>query len=138
MRSPQNPDAIKKWACIAAPAYVFALYFKYVLLWLDALMTLGSKEISAVSMVGAVNSLVTLLVASVVTAVGCYGLLKNKPGGRKIAGLAVILVGAFFVIYSLVALFVPVYAWFWYLTDFWMISLPVLGAAILRVNKRNA
>jgi drug/metabolite transporter (DMT)-like permease len=101
-------------------------------------MTLGSKEISAVSMVGAVNSLVTLLVASVVTAVGCYGLLKNKPGGRKIAGLAVILVGAFFVIYSLVALFVPVYAWFWYLTDFWMISLPVLGAAILRVNKRNA
>lgn len=138
MRSPQNPEAIKKWACIAAPAYVFALYFKYVLLWLDALMTMGSKDLSAASMVGAANSLVTLLVAGVVTVVGCYGLLKNRPWSRKVAGLAVILVGAFFVIYSLVAFFVPVYAWFWYLTDFWMASLPVLGTAILLAYKKSA
>jgi hypothetical protein len=86
-------------------------------------------------MVGAANSLVTLLVAGVVTAAGCYGLLKARAWGRRVAGAAVIFVGAFFVVYSLVALFVPVYAWFWYLTDFWMVSLPVLGAAILLVDK---
>lgn len=136
MRSPQNFAAIKKWACIAASAYVFALYFKYVLLWLDALMTLGSKEASAASMVGAANSLLTLLVAGVVTVAGCYGILKGKQWGRKIAGLAVVLVGAFFVIFSLVAFFVPVYAWFWYLTDFWMVSLPVLGTAILLTERK--
>jgi hypothetical protein len=136
MRTPQNPPAIKKWACIAAPTYVFALYFKYVLLWLDALVLLGSKEASAASTVGAANSLVTLLVAGVVTVAGCYGVLKAKPWGRKVAASAVILVGAFFVIYSLVALFVPVYASFWYLTDFWMVSLPVLGAAILVAGRK--
>lgn len=136
MRSPQNFSAIKKWACIAAPTYLFALYCKYVLLWLDALMTLGSKEASAASMVGAANSLLTLLVAGLVIAAGCYGLLKNRPWGRKVAAFGVILVGAFFVIYSLVAFFVPVYAWFWYLTDFWMVSLPVLGTAILLTERK--
>jgi hypothetical protein len=37
---------------------------------------------------------------------------------------------------SVVALFVPVYASFWYLTDFWIVSLPVLGFAILWAFKK--
>jgi hypothetical protein len=138
MRSPQNPEAIKKWACIAAPAYVFALYFKYMLLWWDTLVPLGPKEATIATDVGGVNSVMTLLFAGLVTAAACYSLSRKKRSGLPLAGIGVILVGCFFVVDSLVALFVPVYASFWYLTDFWMISLPVLGAAILLANKKSA
>jgi hypothetical protein len=131
MRSPQNPDAIKKWACIAAPAYVFALYFKYLLLWLDTLVPMGPKEATIATAVGAVNSVVTLLAGGIVVAAACYALYKRKTWGIRLAGVGLVVVGCFFVVDSAVALFMPVYASFWYLTDFWMVSLPVLGAAIL-------
>jgi hypothetical protein len=131
MRSPQNPNAIKNWACIAAPAYVFALYFKYLLLWWDTLVPLGPKEATLATAVGGINSVLTLLVAGIVVAAACYLFGRKKQLGAGLAGVGVIVIGLFFVLDSLVALFVPVYASFWYLTDFWMISLPVLGAAIL-------
>jgi heme/copper-type cytochrome/quinol oxidase subunit 3 len=131
MRSPQNPDAIKKWACIAAPAYVFALYFKYLLLWLDTLVPMGPKEATIATAVGAVNSVVTLLAGGIVVAAACYALYQRKTWGIRLAGVGLVVVGCFFVVDSAVALFMPVYASFWYLTDFWMVSLPVLGAAIL-------
>lgn len=137
MRFPQNPKTIKNWACIAASAYVFALYFKYLLLWQDTLVPMGPKEASAAYLVGAANSLVTLLVAGVVTAAGCYGIMKMRPWDRKVVALAVILVGLFFVVFSFVALFVPIYASFWYLTDFWMVVLPVLGVAILFAFRKS-
>jgi hypothetical protein len=131
MCSPQNPDPIKKWACIAAPAYVFALYFKYLLLWWDTLLPLGPKMKTVAADVGAVNSVLTLLVAGIIVAAACYSLWCRKRIGMHLAGVGLVVVGGFFVVDSLVAVFVPVYASFWYLTDFWMVSLPVLGAAIL-------
>jgi hypothetical protein len=136
MRSPQNPETIKKWAYIAAPAYVFALYFKYLLLWWDTLVPLGPKEATLATAVGGVNSVLTLLVAGVVVALACYLLSRGKRLGLRLAGVGVVLVGCFFVVDSLVAVFVPVYASFWYLTDFWMVSLPVLGTAILLAEKK--
>jgi heme/copper-type cytochrome/quinol oxidase subunit 3 len=136
MRSPQNPKGIKKWACIAAPAYVFALYFKYLLLWLDTLVPMGPKEATLATAVGGVNSVLTLLVAGIVVAAACYLLSRGKQFGVRLAGVGVVLVGCFFLVDSLVAVFVPVYASFWYLTDFWMVSLPVLGAVILLADKR--
>jgi hypothetical protein len=45
-------------------------------------------------------------------------------------GTAIILVGVYFVIYDLIAVFVPIYFAFIPLTDFWMIALPVLGVAV--------
>jgi hypothetical protein len=138
MRKPKNVDAIKKWAYIAAPAYVFALYIKYLLLWLDTLVPMGPKEASLAANVGGINSVVTLLVGGLMTAAACYALWSKKPVGMRLAGVTVIVVGGFFVVDSLVAVFVPVYAWFWYLTDFWMVSLPVLGAAILWISRKSA
>lgn len=137
MRSPQNPEAIKNWACIAAPAYVFALYFKYLLLWWDTLVPMGPKEATIATAVGGVNSVLTLLVAGIVMAAACYLLSRKKHFGVRLAGVGVVLVGCFFLVDSLVALFVPVYASFWYLTDFWMVSLPILGAPILLAYRKS-
>jgi hypothetical protein len=138
MRSAQNRKSIKKWTCIAAPACVFALYFKYLLLWLDTLVPMGPKEATVATGVGAVNSVLTLLAAGLVTVVACYALWSKKRFGMRLAGAALIGVGGFFVVYSLVAVFVPVYAWFWYLTDFWMVSLVVAGAVCFKLGWKSA
>jgi hypothetical protein len=138
MRQPQNVDAIKKWAFIAAPAYVFALYAKYLLLWLDTLVPMGPEEATLAADVGAVNSVLTLLVGGCVTAAACYALWSRRRVGVRLAGVALVVVGGFFVVFSFVAVFVPVYAWFWYLTDFWMASLVVGGVACLWLCAESA
>lgn len=137
MRSPQNPEAIKKWAFIAAPAYVFALYFKYLLLWWDTLIPMGPKEATLATTLGSVNSVLTLLIGGIVVTVACYSLNHEKKYSVRLAGTSLIVVGCFYLVDSLVALFVPVYASFWYLTDFWMLSLPVLGAAIMLADRKS-
>jgi hypothetical protein len=131
MRKPQEAAPILKWATIAAPLFVFALWFKYLFLWVDTLSPMGPKEASAWSLVGAANSVVTLLVASAVTAIACYTFNWKKKFSKPLAGIALSLVGGFFIIDLVVAFFVPIYASFWYLTDFWMLTLPVLGGALL-------
>jgi hypothetical protein len=137
MRNPQNTAPIKKWAFITAPLFVFALYFKYLFLWLDTLLPLGPSEATVATLGGAANCLVTLLVAGVVTAAACYTFNRGKNFGNPLAGAVLVLVGVFFIIYTVVAFFVPVYASFWYLTDFWMLSLPVLGIELLSHRKTN-
>jgi len=92
---------------------------------------MGPQTPTPVILVGAVNSMATLAIAGVITISACYALNKSKKVGKPLAGVALILVGAFFIIYSSVALFVPVYAWFWYLTDTWMLTLPILGIVFL-------
>ena len=92
---------------------------------------MNMHEANPLSTVGTVNSLFTLLIAASVITIGCLKLNKNRTNGVKLLAVGLILVGAFFIIFSLVALFVPIYASFWYLTDFWMLTLPVLGGALL-------
>ena len=137
MRNSQNTAPIKKWAFIAAPLFVFALYFKYLFLWVDTLLPLGPSEATVASLGGAVNCLVTLLVAGAVTAAAYYSFNRGKIVGNSLVGAVLVLVGVFFVFYTAVAFFVPVYASFWYLTDFWMLSLPVLGIVLLSQRKIN-
>jgi hypothetical protein len=127
MRDSQDTAPMLKWASIAAPLFVFALYFKYLFLWIDTLSPMNTQQANPMSTVGAINSLLTLLVAGAVIAVGCLWLNKNRTNAKRLLSAGLVLVGTFFIIFSLVALFVPIYASFWYLTDFWMLTLPVLG-----------
>jgi len=131
LRNPENKASINKWVVVAAPAFVFALYFKYLFLWADTLSPMGPKTASASTLVGETNSLVTLLVAGAVTTIACYTLSKGKRVWKPLVGTALILVGVFFIIFSIVAIFVPIYASFWYLTDFWILTLPILGMGVL-------
>jgi hypothetical protein len=129
LRNPLNAAPIQKWATIAAPAFVFALYFKYLFLWIDTLNPMGPQQATAATMVGAANCLVTLLVAGAVTIAACIAFKRRKPVWKHLAVAALVLVGAFYLIFTVAAIFVPVYASFWYLTDFWMLTLPVLVVA---------
>jgi hypothetical protein len=129
LRNPQDYGPIKKWVTIAAPAFVFAFYFKYLCLWIDSLNPMGPQQATAATMLGAANCFTTLLVAGAVTVAACVSLMREKSVWEPLAGVSLVLVGIFFIIFTITAVFVPVYASFWYLTDFWMVTLLILGIA---------
>jgi hypothetical protein len=135
MRNPQKPATIRKWATIATSLFMFALWVKYLFLWKDTLVPMNTQTANPVSVVGSVNSIVTLLVAGSIIAVSCFRLNKNRMHSDLLAA-GLVLVGAFFIIFSFVSIFVPIYASFWYLTDFWMTTLPILGVAMLMKNTK--
>ncbi len=84
-----------------------------------------------VGAVGFFNSWLTLLVAAVVCAFVCLTFRQKKKLNIKLAGIAVILVGGYFLIYDFVSVWNPIYRAFLPLTDFWMMSLLVVGLAVL-------
>jgi hypothetical protein len=135
-RKPQNTVSILKWATIAAPLFVFALWLKYAFLWIDTLAPMNTHQNNPLSTVGAVNAIFTLLIAALAITFGCLKLNKNRANAKKFLAAGLILVGGFFIVFSVVALFVPIYASFWYLTDFWMLTLPILGVALLLNHSR--
>jgi heme/copper-type cytochrome/quinol oxidase subunit 3 len=135
MRAPNNTASTLKWATISAPLFVFALWFKYLFLWIDTLVPMNTHSTNPLSIVGTINALFTLLIAGVIITAGCVTLNKNRSNGKKLLSTGIILVGGFFIIFSIVAFFVPIYASFWYLTDFWMIILPILGITLLSYFK---
>ncbi len=130
MRNPKDSKATLKWAMIAGSLFVFALWFKYLFLWLDTLVPMNTQGGSLMSTVGAINSLLTLLIAGLFAVWGFFNLNKNRPNSKKMLSAGLILVGIFFIVFSMVAVFVRIYASFWYLTDFWMLTLPVLGIGV--------
>jgi hypothetical protein len=132
---PKKHASIRKWISIAAPLFVLGFWFKYLFLWIDTLSPLGPQQVNLMSTVGAANSLLTLLIASIVTAVACLAFYQKKKVNKWSVGIAIILFGSYFIIYDLVSIWVPVYSSFLYLTDFWMITLPILGIAVLFDSK---
>jgi hypothetical protein len=134
LKNNQSQDAIKKWACIAAPLFVFAIWFKYLILWINTLSPMGPQQATIASTVGAVNSWITLLFAGVLTAFACSSYYKTSKMNKWLVGVALILFGGNFFIYDLVTIWEPVYSWFFYVTDIWMITLSILGIAILKLK----
>ncbi len=130
MRHPQNLHSILKGATIAASLFVLALWFKYLFLWIDTLVPLNSQPENPINILGTANSIITLLLAACIFSVGSSRFNRGDKNSKNLFGYGLILVGSFFIIFSLVALFVPIYASFWYLTDTWMLTLPILGLAI--------
>jgi hypothetical protein len=121
-----------KWYAIAGICYVFALWIKHSLLWLYALLPLGNQQSSLISVVGAANSLITLLIAGIFVVVAYLNFDRKKRLNLTFIGITVTLVGLYFVIYGLVSVWVPVYCSFLELTEFWLIVLPILGIAIAK------
>ncbi len=89
-----------------------------------------------IDIIGSANSLLTLLVAAIVTCTAVLISITKKKLDFKLAGIAIILVGSYFVIYDLVSVWSPIYRDFLPLTDFWMITLPILGTAIYLLSKK--
>jgi hypothetical protein len=134
LRNKQSQAAIKKWACIAAPLFVLAFWCKYLFLWIDTLSPMGPQQATIASTVGVVNSWITLLFAGVLTTFACSSYYKTEKMNKWLVGIALIVFGGHFIFYDLVSIWVLVYIWFFYVTDIWMITLSILGIAILKLK----
>ena len=136
LKKPQNLSSNLKWAFIAAPLYVFGFWVRHGLLWVYAFLPLGTHQAGLIDSIGIVNSLLTLLVAALVTTIASITLSQKKKNTWLI-GTAIIIVGIYPVIYALVSVWIPIYLAFLPMTDFWMITLPILGIAILLDSNKN-
>jgi len=136
LRKPQNLTSSLKWAGIAAPLYAFGFWIRHGLLWIYALSPIGTQQAGIIGTVGSVNSLLTLAVAATVTAVASITFGQEKKT-RWFVGTAIVLAGVYLVVYALVSVWIPIYRAFLPLTDFWMITLPILGSAVLLGSEKN-
>jgi hypothetical protein len=137
LRKLQCEISILKWITISAPLAVLGFWIKYLLFWIATLYPLGPKQANLATIIGGVNSFVTLLIAGILTLVACITLYRKRRVNINLIGIALILFGSHFIIYDLVSIWVPVYKSFLYLTDFWMIVLPILGLVLLKMKSFN-
>ncbi len=133
----QNTAPILKLSSIVAPLVVFGFWSYALLLWVYALLPLGPKQATLMSNVGAVNSLLTLLVAGIVTTIACVDFNRKGVLNKSLAGLAIIIVGIYALVYALVCVWVPIYFSFILLTEIWLIALPILGISVLKLRTKS-
>jgi hypothetical protein len=131
LKNPQTLQSIQKWACIAAPLYVSGFWVRHSLFWVYALLPSAPPQAGLFEAVGFVDSWSTLLFAVIVTTMVCLTFRKKQTLNRQLVGVSIVLVGLYFAVYDLVAVWLPVYSAFLPLTDFWMVTLLLLGAALL-------
>ncbi len=121
---------------VAATLYVFVIWIKHAFFWFFALSPLGSQSGSLLETIGAVNSLLTLMIAVLVSLFACLPLIrKTKKINLRLIGTTLILIGSHFAIYLIISVWVPVYSSFLGLTEFWMVSLLIPGFIIVLKNK---
>jgi cbb3-type cytochrome oxidase subunit 3 len=131
LKNPQNVPSVLKWAGVAASLYVLGFWVRHALMWAYAISPLETQLGSLARTVGFVNSWLTLMIAAVVCAIIYLTFRQKNKLNIKLAGISIISMGGYFLIYDLVSVWDPIYRAFLPLTDFWMISLLVLGFAIL-------
>jgi hypothetical protein len=127
----QDISTILNWAFITAALYVFGLWIKHGLMWVYALSPMGTQQASVLGVVGFVNSWLTLLTAFAACIVLCRKFRRNKKLNFCLMGTVMVLIGFYFITYAVVSVWVPIYLAFLPLIEFWLIVLPILGAALL-------
>ena len=133
LKVPLGSPSNLRLAGFAVSMYILGLWAKHGLLWSIAFSS-PNQQMSIAETVGFVNSWVTLLVAAMIMTVSWLSLKPKKT----LFGAALIIAGSFFLIYMAVAVWVPLYFAFLPLTEFWMLSLLVLGAAVLLESKNGS
>lgn len=126
LKQPLNNPTNLKMAGFAASMYLLGLWAKHGLLWSIA-FSAQTQQATLAETVGFVNSWVTLLVAATIMTVSWLSFKYKKP----LFGAALIVAGSYFLVYLVVSVWVPLYLAFLPLTEFWMVSLLVLGSAVL-------
>lgn len=132
----QNQVLILRWTSIAAPLCVFGFWAYAFLLWIYALLPLGPAEASLMSTIGAVNSILILLIAGIITAIVCVDFNRKKVFNKGLAGVAIILIGIYYLVYVFVSIWVPIYFSFMQLTEIWLIVSPILGIVLLKLHSK--
>lgn len=130
LRKSQDHSSFPNWAVIVMSLYIFGIWVKHGLMWVYALSPSAPQQAGLINTIGFVNSSLTLLIAAIIT-VGAWLFFRQKNKYKPLLGAALILVGVYFLIYAIVAVWVPIYLSFLTLTEFWMITPPILGVALL-------
>lgn len=138
LQNPEESVSVLKWAGIVASLYVLGLWVKNGLMWMYAISPSQTVQWSFAGVVGFVNSWLTLLVATVVCSAVCVALWQKQKLNVWLAGAAVVFVGVFFLIYDFVSIWDGIYRAFLPLTDFWMVTLLIVGVAVLVDSRRAA
>ncbi|HTY74967.1 MAG TPA: hypothetical protein VMD05_05310 [Candidatus Nanoarchaeia archaeon] len=137
LKAPRVLSPILWWAGVAAVLYVFGLWIRQGLMWVYAILPSETQQATLIGAVGSVNSVLTLLFAAVLSVVAFLNFRRTKKINVMLVGTAILLVGVYFVIYAVVSVWVSRYLAFLPLIDFWMITLPILGLAILLKSKSS-
>jgi len=121
---------------VTATVYVFLIWIKHAFFWFFALSPFGSQSGSLLETIGAVNSLLTLMIAVLVSLFACLPLIrKTKKINLRLIGATLFLIGSHFAIYLIISVWVPVYSSFLGLTEFWMVSLLIPGFIVVLKNR---
>lgn len=125
-----------KWGAIAVITYVFALWVKHFFFNLYALPIDINRP---VLLAGFFNSTLTILIAALLLLGGFKEIIISKKTrfSQKTLGIALLLIGTYFVIYILVALINSVYMAFLPLTELWAITMAILGVGFLKENSTS-
>jgi len=118
------------WVAIAVVSYVFALWVKHFLFNLYALPI---DLTNSVLVVGLLNSTLTMLAAALILLITLVPVIRGQTTSfsSRGVGFAFILIGAYFIIYIIVALVNSGYMAFLPLTELWGITFAVIGAGFL-------
>ncbi len=124
-----NPQ-ILKWGAIAAVSFVFSLWVKHFIFNLYALPI---DLANSVLVIGLLNSGLTILAAAIILLATLAPVIRTQTAAinKKMTGFVFVLMGAYFVIYILVASVNSSYMAFLQLTEFWAISFVIAGAGLL-------
>jgi hypothetical protein len=119
-----------RWIGIAAPLYVFGIWIKHAFFWFSTLsMTTSSTLFETVGMI---NQTLTLLVSALILLYAYTPLIRNsKKINLGLFGTSLSMIGIHFVIYFIISIWVPIYSSYLYLTEFWMVSVIILGLNVL-------
>jgi len=126
------------WILAAVSLYFFGAWIKHCFMWIYGVLPMQTQP-TIIDTIGSINSVLTLLMAAIVSSISWF-MIKTNRGKANVriylASLAVVLAGAYFVIYDVISIYSPIFGAYLLLNDAWMITLLVLGIALFH-DKRN-
>ena len=118
-----------KWGCIAGIGYIFAMWIYNMMRWLSMSGLFGATDprlgvniFSGITSLGFLNTAITLTLSLAFAITGSYMLIKrnNRKLAIQLIGIAVLLFGLYFALYTLYAWFAPnEWAFVLVLTQIW-------------------
>ena len=125
-----------KWGAIAIVGFTFALWIKHFLLMLYAL---SFDTSNLISIVGGVNSTVTIFAAGVILTVAFLPIMRKESlsFNRLLVGFSFLLIGIHFIIYIAVSFFIQRYWDFMMLTELWALGFLILGIGYALKSSSN-
>ncbi len=134
-----------KWGCFAGISYIFAMWIYNMFRWLSMSGLVGEVDprlainiFSGITSIGFLNTAITLTLSLVFAICASYLLVKrnNKKLGTQLAGLAILLFGLHFILYTIYAWFAPnEWAFVLVLTQIW--PMPIIGVGIGLLLKKD-